>query len=179
MAPVIVAVVEEENKIVVFGVNDTTESIQAQLRFGIFLLDGKYLKDESRDVELPSNASTRLAALPADTWTSRSDSMPFAQLTRDGQLLARGRTFSPLFKEIKWPAATVRVKTQNDLAIFQSDTFDWNVCLDLDGEDPLADNFFDVFPGIPYAIAWNKPALPRILHVGNDLPKLERALKMI
>ena len=53
-------------------------------------------------------------------------------------------------------------------AIFTSDRFAWRVCLDLDGETPLPDNFFDVFPGIPTILDWpeGSPA-PRILRVGN------------
>ena len=49
----------------------------------------------------------------------------------------------------------------------QSPTFAWGVCLDLDGEQPLADNFFDVYPGQPYAIDWPAALPPRILGVGN------------
>jgi hypothetical protein len=51
---------------------------------------------------------------------------------------------------------------------FTSKTFAWRACLDLDGERPLPDNFFDVFPGIPTVLEW--PAAlgqPRILRVGN------------
>jgi prepilin-type processing-associated H-X9-DG protein len=35
------------------------------------------------------------------------------------------------------------------------------------GETPLADNFFDVYPGIPYEVAWRAAEPPVVLHVGN------------
>jgi len=50
----------------------------------------------------------------------------------------------------------VSVKLQNGRAIFRSDRFAWRVCLDLDGEQRLPDNFFDIFPGIPPC--WIGPA---------------------
>ena len=43
---------------------------------------------------------------------------------------------------------------QGGKAIFTSDTFAWRVCLDLDGETRLPDNFFDVLPGIPTVLDW-------------------------
>jgi len=171
-APVSVVVVPENDEIKIYGINETFEPIQAQLRSGIFSLEGKYLEDASTEVKLEPNASTLLATLPMSLWTRQNDSMPFAILMQNGQLLARGRTFTLLFKEIRWPAAAVQVEVKNGKAVFQSDTFAWNVCIDLDGEENLADNFFDLFPGIPYVIPWTKTTPPKVLHVGNDLPKL-------
>jgi len=88
-------------------------------------------------------------------------------LTRDGQLLARNRTFEPLFREMTWPKANPRIELRNHRAIFTSDIFCWGICLDLDGEKPLADNFFDLWPGIPYEIPWEDRENPRIIHLGN------------
>ncbi len=54
--------------------------------------------------------------------------------------------------------------------IFESDAFAWRVCLDLDGETPLPDNFFDVLPGIPTVLDWpDSLAAPRVLRVANSL----------
>lgn len=44
----------------------------------------------------------------------------------------------------------------------------WRVCLDLDGEAPLPDNFFDVFPDLPTVLPWPKSlGKPRVLYLGN------------
>ncbi len=47
-------------------------------------------------------------------------------------------------------------------------SYAWRVCLDLDGERRLADNFFDLLPGLPYELDW-PPELgeARVLRVGN------------
>ncbi len=94
-------------------------------------------------------------------------SLAFAMLSREGRLLARNRLFQPLFKEMHWPAAHVTVDLKDGQAIFASRTFAWGVCIGLDGETVLADNFFDVYPGVAYAIPWTSPHPPRILAVGN------------
>ena len=59
-----------------------------------------------------------------------------------------------IFREMKWPKAKVSVTQKGGKAVFTSDTFAWRVCLDLDGEQPLADNFFDIYPGIPTVLPW-------------------------
>lgn len=175
MAPVQLVVVEEGNDVLIFGVNDTRESIRGQLRHGLFTLAGEYVKDATTEVELLPNASTRLASFPSSEWTERASSMPFAMLHRDGELIARARTFAPLFKEIAWPEASVQVALREGRAIFTSSTFAWNVCIDLNGEENFGDNFFDLYPGIPYSIPWSKTEVPKILFMGNQLPELMRA----
>jgi hypothetical protein len=44
--------------------------------------------------------------------------------------------------------------------------FAWGVCLDIDGELPVADNCFDLLPGIAYHVPWpdSLPA-PRVIRV--------------
>ena len=95
--------------------------------------------------------------------------LAFALLTDDaGNELARDRLILPLFKEMRWPRARVTVRRTGDRAVFTSRTFAWRVCLDLDGEAPLPDNFFDVWPGVPTVLTWaaRLPA-PRVLRTGN------------
>ncbi len=174
MAPVHVVVVEDGDNVIFCGVNDTQETIRGELRHGIFTLAGTYVKDATVTVELQPNASTRLATIPASAWTDRMQTMPFAMLSQNGELIARSRTFGPLFHEIAWPETRVQVEVRDGQAIFTSDAFAWNVCIDLDGEKKLADNFFDLYPGIPYSMPWTEPEPPRVLFVGNQLPELMR-----
>lgn len=174
MAPVHIVIVEEGDEVIVSGVNDTNETVRGELRHGIFTLGGTYLPDVTSSVELKPNASTKLAAISSSQWTERTAAMPFAMLSRDGILLARNRTFAPLFHEIAWPEAAVQVEVRDGQATFSSNTFAWNVCIDLNGEEKLADNFFDLYPGIPYSIPWSHAEPPRVLYVGNQLPELMR-----
>ena len=94
-------------------------------------------------------------------------SAAFAVLNVGGEVIARDRLFLPFFKEMQWPRANVRVTCRNGNATFASKVFAWRVCLDLDGDKKLADNFFDVYPLQSHTIAWPFRAPPKILYVGN------------
>ena len=53
-----------------------------------------------------------------------------------------------------------------------SDVFVGGVCLDLNGDRRLTDNFFDLYPGVPYFIAWDESyPLPKLLHLNEFLMK--------
>jgi len=168
LAPVHVVVARENDEVVVYGLNDTAAPVAATLRYGLFNLAGGYPVDAGATVELAPNASTRLASFAAGEWSAPAETMAFALLTdSDGQLLARGRLFLPLLKELLWPAAEVRVRRVGERLRFESDTFAWGVCLDLDGEEPLADNLFDIWPGMAYEIDWPADRPVPTVKVGN------------
>ena len=172
MAPLSIVLVEEQGRVNVYGVNDTDKPVTAGLRYGVFTLNGRYVLDRGQAVVLAPNASTWLADFPASAWTARRASLAFAVLTQGARLLARNRLFDQLFKDWAWPSARVRVKVKDGRATFTCDRFAWGVCLDLDGESPLDDNFFDIYPDQPHSIAWRSKTPPRVLHVGNELKAL-------
>jgi len=167
--PLTVALACENGKVLVFGVNEGP-AWQGELRCGLFALAGGYPVDIRRSVSLPANTSTLIAEFDAAEWQRLGEKThgAFALLSRDGREVARDRLFLPFFKEMTWLRATVNVRREGDEAIFESDVFAWRVCLDLDGEKALPDNFFDVLPGIPTVLDW-PPSLgePKILRVGN------------
>ncbi len=169
MAPVSLVLVEDAGLVTVYGVNDTDLPVAAELRYGVFALAGEYPVDRSMAVTLAPNASTRLAEFPSRLWKHRRSSMAFGVLAHEGTLLARNRLYDPLFKEMAWPKAKLRVTVSRGVASFASDQFVWGVCLDLDGKTGLADNFFDVYPGQPHRIPWRGKVPPRVIHVGNEL----------
>jgi len=168
MQPISVAVAEVGDEVVVFGINDTREPVTADLRFGLFTLAGQYPLDSTFAVTLAPNASTRLATFPRSTWTDPTTQLAFAVLSRSGQTLARNRLILPFYKDLKWPAANVKVSLDNaGRAVFTCDRFAFNVCIDLDGTGPLPDNMFDLYPGQPHTIPWPNATPPRVLYVGN------------
>ena len=134
-------------------------------------LSGGYPVDETTPVNLRENASTLVAEFDGKTWDRLGvrTHVAFALLTdAKGREIARDRMVIPLFKEMKWPRARIRVGWSGGRAVFTSPTFAWRVCLDLDGERRLPDNFFDVWPDVPTVLTW--PAglgKPRILRTGN------------
>jgi beta-mannosidase len=167
MAPVSVVVAEEGGEVAVFGINETAEAVSAELRYGIFKLGGGFPMDRRAAAELPPNSSVRLAGFPLGAWKDQKGSAAFAMLEDGGRLVARHRLFLPRFKDLRWAPARIRVRLEKGRAVFESPTFAWGVCLDLDGERQLADNFFDIYPGVAYSIPWKGRRSPKVLRVGN------------
>ena len=160
-------IAEEGDQVIVFGVNDTTEAFRGHLRYGLFLVAGGIPADYSADVELPANESTQIASFEKSHWTAPDESIAFAILSQEDRVVARNRLVLPYFKELKWVPADVRVHKGEGELVFDSDTFAWGVCIDLDGETPLADNFFDLYPGIPHVVAQPENFQADMVRVGN------------
>ena len=170
LAPVSVVVVEEGGEVVVYGVNDQHHAVSGVLRYGLVDVAGTYALDRQEEVSLAPNASTRLAAYPSTRWRRRTRLIPFGVLRgMDGEVLARNRLIDPLFREMEWSQAGVRVNVGKGTATFSCKVFAFNVCIDLEGGEKLADNFFDVYPGAPYTIPWRRRTPPRVIQVGNAM----------
>ena len=167
MQPLHVVVADESDEVGIYGVNETPKTWRGTLRRGIFKLAGGFPMDQRTTVNLPPNASTLLASFRKTAWKNQNASAAFALLLDSGNVVARNRLFLPLFKDLKWPAPRLKLKVEKGRAIFTSDKFVWGVCLDLNGEKSMPDNFFDVYPGIPHIIPWKGSAKPKILFVGN------------
>ena len=169
-APVSVVVTREHDTVKIYGINDSTENWNGELQYGLFTLAGKYTLNELKNVRLESNTSNRIASFSAKTWDriGIKKSIAFAQLVRGGRIIARNRLFLPQFHEMKWPKTEVGVKRAGDYAVFLSKMFVWGVCIGLDGEKVLPDNFFDIWPGMKYEIPWPEDKkLPVIVRTGN------------
>jgi beta-mannosidase len=168
-APITVVVTREGKTVKVYGINEGGKTT-ATLRFGLMALSGKYPFDERKAVTLAANASTVIAEFAAAQWDKLGikTHVAFAVLANDDGEIARDCLILPLFREMKWPQAKVRVTQKNGNAIFTSDTFAWRICLDINGEHALPDNFFDVYPGIPTVLPWSAAfGQPKILRIGN------------
>jgi len=171
MAPLSVVVAEKGDEITITGINETQETVRADLRYGLFALAGGWPLERSVVVELAPNAATRLAAFPRSVWSDPCASLAAAVLMRGGALLARHRLVLPRWHELAWVPAQPTVTVADGVATFTSPVFAWAVRLDLSGEMRLADDGFDLYPGLPHRIAWPHADAPRIVDVGN----LERA----
>jgi beta-mannosidase len=164
-----VVVVRENDTVRIFGVNDGPE-IEAELHFGLLELKGAYPFERTIPVKLPGNASTVLAEFSAAEWDTLgiTKHVAFARLLHKGSEVARDALVLPFFREMEWPKAQVAVEVANGFATFTSNSFAWRVCLDLDGTQPLSDNFFDVYPGIPTVLPWPESlGEPKIVRWGN------------
>ncbi|MDD3153610.1 MAG: hypothetical protein PHS41_01990 [Victivallaceae bacterium] len=168
-APVTLTVADCDGMVKIFGVNDSEKSVSALLRFGIFKTGaaGKLVADHRREVTLPANASTVLAEFPADEWTRVASSGVFALLERDHRLLAEHRLFRDRFKALVWSHPAVAIRNVPGGVELTSPDYVWKCCIDLDGEREIADNAFDLYPGIPRFVASASPV--EVKFTGNCL----------
>ena len=170
--PVTVVIAEEDGRVSVYGVNDAPQPWDGSVSYGLFTLDGSRLLDHTAPAPLPANASTLLASFPRAEWEALGlkQSGAFAVLLQDGRAVAQHRLFLERFKDLAFTEPTIRLQREGSELTLVSDAFAWGVCLDVDGERPLADNCFDLLPGIPYRLPWSDElGEPKIVRVGNAL----------
>lgn len=155
--PVTVVVSSDAETVTVHGVNDTPEIRTCEVRFGIFALAGGMKLDRTLPAELPANASTVLAEFPLSVWQEAGLKTHgcFAMLIDETGCSAWHRLFLERFKDLEFASPAVRISRDGEYAVLESDVFVWGVCLDPEGELPLADDCFDLLPGVPYRVKWN------------------------
>lgn len=169
MQPVQLFVTDESGWIHIYAVNDTLTTFDARVQFGVLDLSHGTLIEHTHMARISANSSSIVARFEAGAWKKRAHTMPFAMLLdAENTVLARARMYELVLAEMEWPTASVDVSVKEGKAVFTSDRFAWGVCIDLDGTRALDDNFFDVWPGLPYAINWPYPEPPTILHIGNS-----------
>ena len=172
-APISIVPAITGDTVTIFGVNDTLEAWTGEAQFGVFTLDGAYPANTTAPAVLAPNAATVLGSVSAADWERAgfAESGAFAVLTRNGETVAQQRLFRAPFKDLRWKPAEIEVRRDGDRAVFNSNAFAWAVCLDVDGEQPLDDDAFDLLPGIEYSVAWpsDRP-LPQPQRIGSRLP---------
>lgn len=161
--PVTVALAQVGQEIAVFGVNDTDRPAPAKLRYGPFALSGSPWRPVEAEAELAPNASTLLASMPI----SEAGGFAAELALKDGGL-RRDRLFLETFANLQLVPPDIRVEVCHGKAHFTSDSFVWAVCLDVEGEMDLADNCFDLLPGITHSIDWNHSQAPTVVWCGNQ-----------
>jgi beta-mannosidase len=142
----------EDGKYMVYGVNDLLTNWEGSVRFGAFHADGRYIADIRKDIMLEGNTS----AVIASAEYPEADGDPvfvFACLfDKDKNLVARTRYNGQKYSELKLlPSKISAVKTADGFE-FSSDVFVMGVCLGLDGDEPVGDNMFDLYPGQKYSV---------------------------
>ena len=173
LRPVHVTIAVDGDQVEIVGLNDTPRPVVGDLRFGVVQLDGMFLINRSVRVQLAPQACTRLVTFPLARWRDRHKSIAFATFSRMTRTLARNCLAVTPPDQMRWPtpvrdaAAAVQTQLIAQQVTFTSPTFARGVCLDDTGEERLADNFFDLYPGIPHTIPWTLPRVPRVLHVAN------------
>jgi beta-mannosidase len=168
--PVTVVAVADDEEVVIYGVNDSPREFSGELRYGLFLLAGGLPVDSRCRVTLPANASTPVARFARSEWkrVDAAKSGAFAALYDGKRLVAQHRLFVERFKDLQFVEPKISLVRRDGMLTISSNEFAWAVCLDVDGELPVADNCFDLLPGIAYRVPWpDSLPEPRVVRVGS------------
>ncbi|MBX3099364.1 MAG: hypothetical protein KF761_07250 [Salinibacterium sp.] len=163
-APVRVAIVERPDGASVHVTNDRPDVLSLELEWGSATLDGS-VSTQRRVVEVPALSTVEVEQMPA--LADPLGTAYIATLREGDAILSRDRLLGGPFAALPWLPANVRAEHGVGVSTFVSDVFVLGVCLDLDGERMLSDNFFDLYPGVPYSVSWDGSEPPTVLFTGN------------
>ncbi|MCE5199020.1 MAG: sugar-binding domain-containing protein [Armatimonadota bacterium] len=182
-----VVLVTEGDKVLVYGINDTSEPWQGMTRFGLFRLAGGLPVDTVAEVTLEPNSSAVIGEMPLSKWQSLGAGSTGAfALLQNGRVIAQNRLLIAKFKDLEWADPCISIERRGERLAFLSKTFVWGVCLDRSGEQPLPDDMFDLLPGIDYEIDWPStrpiPVIERCAsapgQAGINVRELDAAMKV-
>ena len=174
-APVAVFLVREGDHIQIYGVNDTLQEFEGTLTAGLCISSAEKNAMEDTEsnaaVRIPANQSVVIGSIPLPEDFDPRANLPFAMLqNKQGDIISRARLFEVRYHEFTWSKPTIELRLEPGVLIFKSDVFAAGVCVDLDGDVPLGDNFFDLYPGEEHRIVWpeGRP-LPRVRSLADYL----------
>ncbi len=144
--PIAVDIVKTQNGFDVYGINERLYEVSAELEYGVFTPDGEYNKQHST-VKIPANSSVVIAHINAE-----EGYIPYAELKAEGEPLSRRRYVDKAYNELGLKKCEIKVEKRGNKAVYTADKLVLGVCIDLDGDKKLGDNFFDLYPGKPYEV---------------------------
>lgn len=157
-SPLAVFTTIRERRVRIIVVNDGPSQM-VRVRFGIHRLQGGYPMDENVEVSARGQTVTVVGEFGVAGWEAMgfTSHVVFAELFDAGTApdpLSMDTLILPLYREMEWPVANVKVWHHRDRLVISSDLFVWRMCLDLGGGITLDDNFFDVLPGRSRTVSW-------------------------
>src|SRR5262249_10352111 len=153
-------------------VNDSTETWEGNIAYGAFDTHGVAIINDVALHRVGPNTAEAYGA--GKRWSFIEEcgldrTGAFALLyDREGRTVAQHRMFFARFGELNLVRdPKIEVNLEKGQLTLRSAVFCWGVCLDVDGELPLADNCFDLLPGVPYTLPWDASVLgePRIVRL--------------
>lgn len=166
-----VVIAEEAGKINVYGINDSNEPWTGNLQYGLFKMKGGFTINETKEVKLPSNVSIVIASFDKSTYEKAGYTThgAFAVLKKNDIPVSQYKMLMEKFKNLKLEEPNISLQQKGEYAVLTSPVFVWGVCLDIDGEDSIKDNCFDLIPGVPYYVKLYKGEKVSVKQTGNDL----------
>ena len=158
-APVKVLVRSREGHLVTRVVNDTLKSYQAEVRCGWVRLDGKASEWQKHSVSIPVNGMIEVASAPFPSPTERNPREWLYAATLAGEGIPEEQAIWLLapHRELAPAKPVISSRVQNGVLEVSSQVYCHGVHLEDDGHEVLADNYFELLPGVPRRISITVP----------------------
>ncbi len=138
-------------KIVARVLNNSPERISADLEYGWIPLDGSCFRLKNIRVSVPPGdvASFESSDIVSDTETG-DNSVFVAILKNRSKLIDHAVWKHRPWREMKLQKPEFKIEERDDKLVFLASAFCHAVHFNDEGEDIFCDNYFDLFPGVPY-----------------------------
>lgn len=148
----LISAVKEQDSIHVYAISDVYEPVNAKVHLSLIDFNGKVLKQEVRELQLPENSSKKVFAFKEEDWASgdiKKNSLLSMKLIINGAEVSQNNFFFGKSKEVNFPKVKVKMKQIDENTIeLTSNKFAKSVWLFLPGTDnAFSDNYFDLLPG--------------------------------
>jgi beta-mannosidase len=159
LAPVKVLVRSRDDHLVTRVVNDTLQQYRAVVRCGWVRLDGRANELQQRPVTIPVNGMIEVARAPLPSPTERNPREWLYAATLSGEGIPDDQAIWLLapHRELASAKPVISTTVQNGVLEVSSAVYCHGVHLEDEGHEVLADNYFDLLPGIPCRIAITTP----------------------
>lgn len=159
-ADVMISVLQEDQTVSTWLVNDTPSDMPLTLKYALMTFDGRIIRSDSLPVQLKANSSVQYSELDIKWFLNgyeKNDVVLSISLSdADGQIIAeRQHVFvRPADLALKTPEITIDFDAEKPIITITANTFVKNLQLYTDnGELQLSDNFFDLLPNTPKQIS--------------------------
>jgi beta-mannosidase len=157
-APLLLSVVDDNEEISVFVVNDLDRSFSGQLHLSILDFSGKIIDSKVQQIEVVADSSQKVAVLKTED-VKRYD---FHKMLLQVRFQTQNELFETLYfhkspKDTKLPTPDFRVIRINETTLeIQSKNVIRKLYLEAE-ETHFSDNFLDLLPNMPLIIQTTKP----------------------
>ena len=158
-APVKVLVRAPDGRLAVRVVNDTLKSYEAAVRYGWVRLDGTGRELREKKIIIPADGMIEVASLPLPSRTERDPrEWVYAALLKGKGLPDDQAIWLPApQRELALAKPDISVKNNNGVLEVSSPVYCHGVHIEDGGHEVLADNYFDLLPGVPRHVAITAP----------------------
>jgi beta-mannosidase len=148
----LISAVKEQDSINIYAISDIYETVNAKVQISLIDFNGKVLKKEVRELQLPENSSLKIFAFNETDWAPgdiKNNSLLNMKLFINGAEVSQNNYFFSKPKYVNFPKVKVKIRQFDDSTIeLSADKFAKSVWLFLSGTDnAFSDNYFDLLPG--------------------------------